>query len=59
METANAVRSRLNSNGELLLSGILSGDLDTVITEYEKVGFVKKEVLQKSNWQAVYLLLDE
>lgn len=59
LETARDVLSRLKPKGELLLSGILSGDLETVIAKYENLGFIKKKVLQKSNWQAVYLFLDE
>jgi ribosomal protein L11 methyltransferase len=57
LETADLVRDRLSEKGVLVLSGILSGDLDLITDKYRKLGFVKEKLYQKSNWAAIYFTL--
>lgn len=58
LETALLIKERLKENGDLILSGIISSDLDKVSEKYQQIGFIIQKVIKKSNWLALHLTLN-
>jgi ribosomal protein L11 methyltransferase len=53
LQYMQAMHSRLATNGQLLLSGILKNDEPTVVDAAERVGFVKVAALTEGDWIAL------
>jgi ribosomal protein L11 methyltransferase len=59
IEIAEKIKSKLNRNGKIILSGLLQADKPAIEDKYHSFGFRTEEVLQMDEWIAiVFNLLD-
>lgn len=54
LDSANALYEILNFGGDLLLSGILEEDKDTIFKKYQQEGFQIQSFRQRGNWLSIH-----
>lgn len=50
LELAKGFKSRINSGGILILSGLLEMDKDAIVSKYSEVGFIEIDYLKMDDW---------
>ena len=50
LEFTKGFKSRINSGGILLLSGLLEMDKDAIVSKYSEVGFIEIDYLKMDDW---------
>lgn len=56
LELAKGFKSRINSGGILILSGLLEMDKDAIVSKYSEVGFSEIDYLKMDDWIGIVLL---
>jgi ribosomal protein L11 methyltransferase len=55
LEIADAIKSKLKSNGIVILSGLLVEDIEAIQKKYHSIGFKTQQVEKLDEWIAVVL----
>lgn len=55
IEIAEKLKSRLNKNGFVILSGLLDSDFDVIRNKYYSIGFEIRRIEKEDEWIALVL----
>ena len=59
LEIAEKIKSKLNKNGVVILSGLLESDKTAIENKYHSLGFKTKQVEQMDEWIAILLIKNQ